>query len=225
MARAFVVPIPINRNKVEIEAALVNPMEKKSKTRVEEKYEPIVFSEYFGNSHPVEVEIGCGKGKFLVARAIENPETNFLGIDRVSKFMNIGKTRAQKRALPNIRFLRAEARAFLNEAIAPASVGIFHIYFPDPWPKRRHQIRRVFTPGFLALLHARLVPGGLVEIATDDENYFAATKKSIAATAELWENVRETVNERILDGMNKTNYEIKWAAEGRTLYYTELKKQ
>lgn len=192
---------------------------------VTEKYSPVVFSELFGNSNPVELEIGCGKGKFLVARSIANPGTNFLGIDRVSKFMNIGKTRAHKRALPNIRFLRAEARAFLTEAIALGSVSIFHIYFPDPWPKRRHQVRRVFTPDLLKLLHARLVPGGLVEIATDDKDYFDAMKKTIAATAELWENTRETVNERILDSMNKTNYELKWAAQGRSLYYTELKKR
>jgi len=170
------------------------------------------------------MEIGCGKGKFLVARSIANPGINFLGIDRVSKFMNIGKTRAQKRALPNIRFIRAEARAFLKEAIAPESVSIFHLYFPDPWPKRRHQVRRVFTPELLELLHSRLIPGGLIEIATDDADYYAAMKKSIAATAELWENVRESVNERILDSMNKTNYEIKWAAQGRSLYYAELKK-
>lgn len=195
------------------------------KTRVEEKFEPLVFSECFGNTHPVEFEIGCGKGKFLVARAMGNPGINFLGIDRVSKFMNIGKTRAQKRVLPNIRFIRAEARAFLTEAIAPESVCVFHIYFPDPWPKRRHQVRRVFTPEFLVLLHTRLVPGGLVEIATDDKDYFDAMKKTIAATAELWENTRETVNERILDGMNKTNYELKWAAQGRSLYYAELKKR
>ena len=192
---------------------------------VEEKFEPIVFKELFGNSNPVEMEIGCGKGKFLVARAIANPGTNFLGIDRVSKFMNIGKTRAQKRALPNIRFLRAEARAFLTGAISAGSVSLFHLYFPDPWPKRRHQVRRVFTQELLTLLHARLVPGGLVEIATDDQDYFDAMKKTIAATAELWENVRETTNERILDGMNKTSYELKWAAEGRPLYYTELKKR
>jgi len=195
------------------------------KTRVEEKYEPVIFSECFGNAHPVEMEIGCGKGKFLVARAMGNPGINFLGIDRVSKFMNIGKTRAQKRVLPNIRFIRAEARAFLTEAIAPESVSIFHVYFPDPWPKRRHQARRVFTPEFLTLLHARLVPGGLVEIATDDKDYFAAMKKTIAATSELWENTRETVNERILDSMNKTNYELKWASQGRSLYYAELKKR
>lgn len=193
--------------------------------REEEKYDPVIFSEFFGSDQPVEFEIGCGKGKFLVARAIANPGINFLGIDRVSKFMNIGKTRAQKRVLPNIRFLRAEAKAFLTGAVAPLSVSIFHLYFPDPWPKRRHQPRRVFTAELLRLLHARLAPGGLVEIATDDKEYFDAMKKTIAATAELWENVREAVNERILDPMNKTSYEIKWAAQGRSLYYTELKKR
>ncbi len=191
----------------------------------EEKYAPVIFGEFFGNSNPVEFEIGCGKGKFLVARAIANPGTNFFGLDRVSKFMKLGKTRAEKRELPNIRFLRAEAKAFLTGAVAPESVGIFHIYFSDPWPKRRHQTRRVFTGEFLRLLHARLVAGGLIEIATDDKEYFTAMKKTIAATAKLWENVRETVNERILDTMNKTSYEIKWAAEGRDLYYAELKKR
>ena len=195
------------------------------KTRIAEKFTPVIFSELFGNTNHVEMEIGCGKGKFLVARSIANPGTNFFGIDRVSKFMNIGKTRAHKRALPNIRFLRAEARAFLTDAVAPESVSIFHFYFSDPWPKRRHQGRRVFTEEFLRLLHARLVAGGLLEIATDDADYFASMKKIIAATAELWENVRETVNERILDGMNKTNYELKWAAEGRPLFYAELKKR
>jgi tRNA (guanine-N7-)-methyltransferase len=196
-----------------------------ARTFVETKYDPIVFGDFFSNNHPVEMEIGCGKGKFLVARSIENPGTNFLGIDRVSKFMNIGKTRAQKRALPNIRFLRAEARALLTDAIAAESVSIFHLYFPDPWPKRRHQVRRVFTADFLRLLYSKLVPGGLVEIATDDKDYFTAMKKTIEATAELWDNVREAVNERILDGMNKTNYELKWAAQGRSLFYAELKKR
>jgi tRNA (guanine-N7-)-methyltransferase len=203
----------------------VDPVIKMRKGSIEEKFAPLSFSELFGNTHPVEMEIGCGKGKFLVARAIEHPGTNFFGIDRVSKFMNIGKTRAQKRTLPNIRFLRAEARAFLTEAIALGSVSIFHVYFPDPWPKRRHRVRRVFTPEFLTLLHGRLVPGGLVEVATDDKDYFDAMKKTVAVTGVLWDNVRESVNERILGGMNRTNYELKWAAAGRSLYYMELRKR
>lgn len=183
------------------------------------------FGELFGNSNPVEIEIGCGKGKFLLSRALENPDANFLGIDRVGKWMKRRKTRVEREALPNIRFLKAEARAFLAEAVPSASVAIFHVYFPDPWPKRRHQKRRTISAEFLKLLHSRLVPGGLIEVATDDADYFEAMKKSIAATAKLWENVRETKNERILGGMHKTNYELKFEAEKRTLFYAELVKR
>jgi len=98
------------------------------------------------------------------------------------------------------------------------------MYFPDPWPKRRHRARRTFSEDFLKLIHSRLLPGGLFEIATDDLDYFTDMKKGIAATRELWDNVRETVNERILGGTMKTNYEVKWTTEGRTLYYAELAK-
>jgi len=195
------------------------------KTRVEVKYELLVFEEFFGNRNPVEMEIGCGKGKFLLDRAEENPGTNFIGIDRIGKWMKRRKDRAERNAMPNIRFMRAEARAFLTEAVPPGSLSIIHLYFPDPWPKRRHHTRRVMSGDFLRLLHSRLVPGGLLEIATDHVDYNEAMKKTIAAAAELWDNVRETRNERIVGGMNKTNYELKFEAEGKPLYYTELVKK
>ena len=82
--------------------------------------------------------------------------------------------------MPNIRFLRAEAKAFLTGAIAPQSVRILHLYFPDPWPKRRHHTRRVMTVDFMRLLHSRLVPRGLLEIATDHADYYESMKKTIA---------------------------------------------
>lgn len=192
---------------------------------LQEKFNPVSFLEIFGNSNPVEIEIGCGKGKFLVARAQENPGVNFLGIDRVGKWMKRGITRAGKRNLSNLRFLRAEARKFIEEAVSVESISVFHIYFPDPWPKRRHQKRRVVNADLLRLLHSRLVPGGLIEVATDDADYFTAIKRSVAATEELWDNVREAKNERILDSMNRTNYEIKWASQGRELFYMELRKR
>ena len=191
----------------------------------DEKYEPIVFTEFFGNANPVELEIGCGKGKFLLDRALENPRTNFLGIDRIVKWMKRRKERAEREAMPNIRFMRAEAKAFLTEAVPPESFHMIHLYFPDPWPKRRHQPRRVMTADFLKLLHSRLVAGGLLEIATDHADYYEAMKKTIAVTPELWDNVRETRNERIVGGMHKTNYELKFEAEGKTLFYAELVKK
>ena len=224
MARSLLVPNPINFRESEIGATLVSSSEKKSKTRVVDKYEPIVFAELFGNSNPVEFEIGCGKGKFLLARALENPGINFFGIDRIMKWMKRRKIQSEKRSVSNIQFMKAEARAFLKEAIPAESLSVVHIYFPDPWFKRRHHGRRVVSAELLRILHSRLVPGGLIEIATDDQDYFVAMKKSIAETAELWDNVRETLNERILDGMNKTNYELKWESQGKMLFYAELRK-
>ena len=189
-----------------------------------DKYTPVIFAKLFGNSNPVELEIGCGKGKFLLARALENPDINFLGIDRIMKWMKRRKIQSEKNSVSNIQFMKAEARAFLKEAVPPASLSLVHIYFPDPWFKRRHHGRRVVNAELLRILHSRLVPSGLIEIATDDQDYFIAMKKSIAETAELWDNVRETKNERILDGMNKTNYELKWESQGKMLFYAELRK-
>ncbi len=192
---------------------------------LEAKYEPILFSEWFKNSNPVEMEIGCGRGKFLSLRAKENPGINFIGIDRVGKWMKRVKTRTEKNAQENLRFIKAEARAFLKEAVADASVHIFHVYFPDPWPKRRHRSRRMVNADFLKLLASKLPPRGLIEIATDDEDYFQFMKKAVGVTQELWENVRETQGERIWDKMNKTNYELRFETAGKPLFYLELKKR
>lgn len=190
-----------------------------------EKYESVVFSELFGNTNPVEIEIGCGRGKFLEGWAAENPERNFLGIDRIGKWLKRVKARSERERFANLRFMKAEARAFLAEAVAPESVSVFHVYFPDPWPKRRHLGRRVVTPEFLKLLCGRLAPGGLLEIATDDADYFEMMKKSVAATVELWDNVREAQNQRIRGGRHKTNYELRFETQGKPLFYMELKKQ
>lgn len=202
-----------------------NDRKRKAQELRKETYPAVVFSELFGNTNPVEIEIGCGRGKFLVARSQENPGINFIGIDRAGRWMKRGIKRAGNRNLSNIHFARAEASKFLTEAIAPESVSMFHVYFPDPWPKRRHHDRRVVSADFLRLLHSRLLPGGLIEAATDDEDYFISMKKSIAATLELWDNVRETRDERIFGGAMKTNYELKFEAEGRPLFYVELKKK
>ncbi|OQA58155.1 MAG: tRNA (guanine-N(7)-)-methyltransferase [Candidatus Omnitrophica bacterium ADurb.Bin277] len=192
---------------------------------VNEKLEVISFPKLFGNPNPVEIEIGCGKGKFLVERAREYPNINFIGIDYVGKFMRRSEAKVEKCELLNIRFLKVEARKFMEEAIAPGSISVVHVYFPDPWPKRRHHRRRTLTEDFFRLIHSRLGTGGLLEIATDDADYFTVIKKGMAATAELWDNIRETQNERILGGMMKTHYELKFEAEGRTLYYAELVKR
>lgn len=177
----------------------------------------------FGNTASVELEIGCGKGKFLVMRAQESPDRNFIGVDRVGKWMKIGDWRGTKRQLSNIVFIKAEALSFLD-VLEPACVEIIHMYFPDPWPKRRHRPRRLFSADFLILLYSKLKPGGLIELATDDEDYFLQMKKSIEQAPLVWASRRETLNERICQSHLKTNYESKFAAAGRKLHYLELRK-
>jgi tRNA (guanine-N7-)-methyltransferase len=182
------------------------------------------FAEMFGNRNPVEVEIGCGKAKFLLARAAEQPSINFLGIDVVWKWMKFAVERSEKRALDNIRFLRADARETVRHGLREGSVSVFHIYFPDPWPKRRQRKRRLVTGEFLRLLHGRLTGPGLVELATDHLDYFVRMQGAVIQSGIAWKNVRATTGERLFRGPAETNYEIKYHAQGRDLYYLELEK-
>lgn len=183
----------------------------------ESEFLPLEF--LFGNSNSPEVEIGCGTGGFLLERAARYPGINFLGIDRVSKWMKAGQKKSEKMDLGNLRFLKAHAASVL-ERLLPGTVLAFHIYFPDPWPKRRHRRRRLLTKDFLELLRGRLVAGGRIETATDDEDYFMQIKKAVEGIP--WGSRRE--GDRRLFGEGKTNYENKYQAAGRRLYYLELQK-
>ena len=178
----------------------------------------------FAKPGPLEVEIGCGKAKFLIARATEHPDINFLGIDVVWKWMKYAVQRSDKRGLENVRFIKADARRVVRDTLAEGSVSAFHIYFPDPWPKRRHHKRRLVTGSFLAELHSRLVPGGLIELATDHDDYFDFMQAAVVHSGVGWQRVSETADDRIFEALSKTNYELKYEAAGRTLHYLELQK-
>ncbi|MFA6600868.1 MAG: tRNA (guanosine(46)-N7)-methyltransferase TrmB [Candidatus Omnitrophota bacterium] len=188
-----------------------------------EDFPKISFPEYFGNDRPVEVEIGCGKGKFLLDRSALHPERNFLGLDYAGKWMKKGLVRGEKRKLVNLKFLKGEARLLLSR-FEPAGVSVFHLYFPDPWPKRRHHKRRLVTPEFLGCLRGFLTEQGLIEMATDNRDYFLVMKEAVEGSGVAWRSVRESVNERLAYGECRTSYEIKYAAERRPLYYLELQK-
>jgi tRNA (guanine-N7-)-methyltransferase len=180
--------------------------------------------EIFGNRNPVEVEIGCGKAKFLIARAAEHHGINFLGIDVVWKWMKYAVERSEKRELANIKFLRADAREAVQHGLGRESVSIFHIYFPDPWPKRRHRKRRIVTGEFLRILHERLTAEGLVELATDHIDYYLQMRSAVIQSGIVWRNVRTSSGVRLFGALSKTNYEIKYEAAGRPLHYLELEK-
>jgi len=128
-----------------------------------------------------EVDIGCGKGRFLLSRAAAHPDTAFLGVDRNRGRLEKVARRAKRAGLRNLRLLAAEA-AYAVEVLMPrAAVNTVYVFFPDPWPKRRHHRRRLFAPAFLEALDAALAEGGRVHVATDHLDYFNGIRALLAA--------------------------------------------
>ena len=180
--------------------------------------------ELFDDDKPLEVEIGSGKGKFLMHRAMALPEHNFIGFDQIWKYLKIGYRRAQKRGITNLQYFKATADEIIGHMTPSESVTTFHIYFPDPWPKRRHHKRRLLTSAFIDLLYDRLRSGGLLELATDDAEYYDWLKGTMAEAKAKWSATHASVNERIMNPEIKTNFELKYEADNRDLHYLELRK-
>lgn len=130
------------------------------------------FPTFFGNDNPVELDIGCGRGKFLFDSTVNRPETNWLGLELDFKEGRRGAKRLMKRELPNGRVIGGDAKEFLARRIEPHSVEAAHVYFPDPWWKRRHHKRRLFTDEFADLLARVVKHDGFVHSWTDVGEYF-----------------------------------------------------
>jgi tRNA (guanine-N7-)-methyltransferase len=128
---------------------------------------------FFGNDRPVELDIGCGRGMFLFNACVANPETNYLGIELDYTEARRSARRLMKRAQPNARVIGGDAKEFLQHRVQPQSVAVAHVYFPDPWWKRRHKKRRLFTDEFADLLARVVQPGGEVHSWSDVDEYFA----------------------------------------------------
>jgi tRNA (guanine-N7-)-methyltransferase len=144
--------------------------------------EPQNWGEIFPRSAPIEIDLGCGDGAFLIAMARANPERNFLGIERLLGRLRKVCRKVVREDLKNARVLRLEVTHAIEHLIPPESVAAFHLLFPDPWPKRRHHRRRAFTTDFLSCIHRALIGGGLFHIATDHAGYFHQIERVIAAT-------------------------------------------
>ena len=132
----------------------------------------VPWREIFGNEHPVEVEIGPERGTFLLATAANHPERNYFGIERSATRTRAFEATLARRRLPNVRVVNADATCVLRTLIGPCSVSAYHIYFPDPWWKRRHHRRRLITPEFAALLARTLARGGTIYLVTDVRETF-----------------------------------------------------
>ena len=126
----------------------------------------------FDASRPLEVEVGCGKGRFLTGRAAAHPERDFLGIERMIGRVHSFDEKCRRLKLSNAHVLRLEALYTFWYLLPAHGVRTVYVFFPDPWPKRKHHSHRLFGPMFLKALWKRLETGGRIEFATDHEEYF-----------------------------------------------------
>ncbi len=177
---------------------------------------PLDFRVLFGNAFPVEVEIGIGKGRFLLAQAEMRPEVNFLGIEWSLKYLRVARDRAERRGLANVRFYRADARHVLADLLPDASVSRVHVYCPDPWPKKRHRKRRLFTASTAAHLGRALAAGGYLDVSTDVLEYFEEIRAVIPPNAGLVETADPLFPTGSTEG--RTSYEVKYLALGRAIH-------
>jgi tRNA (guanine-N7-)-methyltransferase len=183
------------------------------------------FTQIFGRRASVDIEIGCGKATFLLNEAARRPDVNYLGLEKANKYYRYSLDRVGRWGLKNIRIVRAEAAEFITKRVADASVACFHIYFPDPWPKRRHNKRRFFSPSNLEQLLRCLEPKGIIKIATDHKEYFEQIKLLITAKDYKlrqieflpagWADPDEWVG---------TNFERKYLKEKRPIYTIATEK-
>ena len=179
---------------------------------------PLNWTVVFDNDHPVQVEVGFGKGLFLVTSAQAQPEVNYLGIEISRKYQLFTATRLAKRRLANVRLTKADAREFLRDHVASESCQAIHIYFPDPWWKKRHLKRRVFTAEFVEQCQRILQPEGQVHVATDVEEYFKVMLDLLSQHTRL-QPLRSDETGSVNDENDYlSNFERKFRQAGRSIF-------
>jgi len=185
---------------------------------------PPTWLEIFGNPNPVEVEIGPGKGAFVLALARNHPERNFFGVE-LSKRRAFRLARLIERDGPaNIIVIHADITCLVETMIGPESVAAYHLYFPDPWWKPRHHKRRLFREDFVVALTRTLVPGGTIFLASDVQEYFTEMVRQFATIPELvqfpWERDHVTRKGKPI----LTDFERKYRETGRSIFYAGFRK-
>ncbi len=185
----------------------------------------IDFKELFGRDSEVHIEIGGGKGTWLLAEAKAKPEADFLGIEWARKYYRYTVDRLGRWGIENVRVIRTDSGNFIQQYIADESVDVFHVYFPDPWPKKRHHKRRFFCQKNLDEMRRCLKPGGVIQVATDHEDYYEWMRDVVEDNLDKFREVEfQKAAGAEEDELVGTNYERKYKKEGRTFHYFALRK-
>lgn len=183
---------------------------------------PLDCKAIYDESRPLEIEVGCGKGGFLTRRAATMPDCEFLGIERMKCRVESFARKARFLGLSNAHVCRLEALYTFHYLLPAHHARRVYVFFPDPWPKRKHHSHRLFGPRFLAALHRVLAEGGKIEFATDHEEYFHVVEECFAAEAGRYRRVEPmprppevwTEFEKLFRGKGMAVYSAAWEAVG-----------
>jgi tRNA (guanine-N7-)-methyltransferase len=182
-------------------------------------FEPLRLAELFPQESPLEVDLGCGEGAFILEMARRNPSRSFLGIERLFGRVRNTCRKGERLALNNLRVLRVESLYAVKYLLPAQSVTVFHVSFPDPWPKHRHHPRRLVKADFMESVHAALIPGGELRLTTDHAGYFAQMNEVAVGCAGLF-----IENWTPPEDYPQTDFERHFRAKGEPIYRLLLRK-
>lgn len=181
------------------------------------------WNEVFGNQNPIHLEIGMGKGLFLLKMAMKYPHINFVGIEKFDSVMVIAVEKIANHNLPNLKLIKADAQ-YLDTFFKNGEVDVIYLNFSDPWPKNRHEKRRLTSSNFLNRFKNIIKPSGFIELKTDNPNFFEYSIISMALNHWIIIDISLDLHKRH-DEIITTEYEERFIALGQPIYYVKIKKE
>ncbi|MGH1805054.1 tRNA (guanosine(46)-N7)-methyltransferase TrmB [Enterococcus gallinarum] len=178
------------------------------------------WKERFGNDHPLHIEIGMGKGRFITEMAKAHPEINYIGIEMQISVVSIALDKLIEQDIPNVQLLHVDGSALTNY-FADHEVDQIYLNFSDPWPKKKHEKRRLTSKAFLAVDEQILRPNGEIHFKTDNQGLFEYSLASFSQYGMVLKQVWLDLHQSDYEGNIMTEYEEKFSSRGQRIYRVE----